>query len=95
MLIGGRAISEKRGAPAQADSLQPSIPGEWTAPTPSGEPIANQLGWVPLLQRWLAVAQQPGTNSLSPDRPSPEEPSPLSLSEGVAFLLDLPMPSVP
>jgi hypothetical protein len=95
MLVGGRAISEKRGRPADADSLQPNAPQGWSAPTPSGERVANQLGWLPLLQRWLDVAKQPGVDSLATDSPSPDQPSPFALSEGLAFLLDLPMPSVP
>jgi len=92
MLIGGRAVSEKRGAPAGADPLQTGAPSDWASPTPNGEQIANQLGWVPLLQRWLAIAQQPGMDSQLTTPSSPDQLSPLALSQGVAFLLDLPVP---
>src|SRR6185503_15382584 len=53
MLVGGRAVSEKRGTPASADPLQPGAPSGWAALTPAGEPIANDLGWVPLMKQWL------------------------------------------
>ena len=93
MLIGGSAISEKRGAPAAADPLQPSAPSGFAALTPTGEGIANRLGWVPLLERWLDVASRPGIDSLA-EKPFREgDPTNKRLSEGLAFLLDLPMPA--
>jgi hypothetical protein len=93
MLIGGGAVSEKRGAPATADSLQPGVPGGWGALTPSGEDVANQLGWLPLLERWLDVARRPGVDSLSTTSFREGDPTNRKLSEGIAFLFDLPMPA--
>ena len=65
MLISGGAVSEKRGTPLDPDPLQPGVPSGWTALTVSGEGIANQLGWVPLMERWLDVARRPGVNGLA------------------------------
>jgi hypothetical protein len=93
MLIGGSAISEKRGAPAAADPLQPSAPSGFAALTPTGEGIANRLGWVPLLERWLDVASRPGIDSLAEKAFREGDPTNKRLSEGLAFLLDLPMPA--
>jgi hypothetical protein len=92
MLIGGGAISEKGGAPASPDPLQ-SVPSGWTAATPAGEGVANQLGWVPLMERWLDVASRPGVNSLADEAFRAGDPTNRTLSEGIAFLLDLAMPA--
>jgi hypothetical protein len=93
MLVSGGAVSEKRGNPRDPDPLQPGVPAGWTALTPAGEDIANQLGWLPLMAKWLDIAGRPGVNSLA-DQPFREgDPSNRKLSEGVAFLFDLPLPA--
>jgi len=93
MLIGGGAVSEKRGTPANPDSLQPGVPLGWTALTATGEDVANQLGWVPLLDKWLDIARRPGVNSLADEEFREGDPTNKSLSQGIAFLFDLPMPA--
>lgn len=93
MLIGGGAVSEKRGTPRDPDPLQPNVPSGWTALTAAGEDVANQLGWVPLLERWLDVARRPGVNSLADEAFREGDPTNKKLSEGIAFLFDLPMPA--
>jgi hypothetical protein len=93
MLVGGGAASEKRGTPAVADPLQPAVPSAFTALTPAGEETANRLGWVPLLEHWLAAASRPGVDSLADTSFREGDPSNRRLSEGIAFLLDLPMPA--
>jgi len=92
MLIGGNAISEKKGAPALPDSLQPDSPDGWTSMTPTGEAVANELGWIPLFDKWLAAAGRPSMSTLSDERIESGVPANRKLSEGIAFLLDLPMP---
>jgi hypothetical protein len=61
--------------------------------TAAGEGIANELGWVPLMQRWLDVARRPGVNGLADEPSARAIPPTRKLSEGIAFLLDLPMPA--
>jgi hypothetical protein len=68
------------------------VPLEYASLAPNGEAVANQLGWIPLLEKWLAVAQQPGANSLANEPRVPGDPTNRKLSEGIAFLLDLAMP---
>jgi hypothetical protein len=93
MLLGGGAVSEKRGAPRDPDPLQPAVPAGWTALTPTGETVANQLGWVPALSKWLDVARRPGVNSTADDSFREGDPTNKQLSEAIAFLFDLPMPA--
>lgn len=93
MLISGGAVTEKGGAPERADSLQPRAPSGWVAPTPAGEGVTNRLGWAPLLRRWLEAVEQPGADALSQRTPRAGAPSNRELSEGIAYLFDLQMPS--
>jgi hypothetical protein len=92
MLVGGNAVSEKRGQPKLPDAMQPGVPAGWTALTEGGEKFANQMGWLPLMQKWLDAAGRPGVNSLADTRLHEGDPTNKELSQGVAFLFDLPMP---
>jgi hypothetical protein len=92
MLVAGGAVSEKRGHPELPDAMQPGVPSGWTALTKDGERVANQLGWLPLMQKWLDVAGRPGVNSLADTRVHEGDPTNKELSQGVAFLFDLAMP---
>ncbi|MEO8369606.1 MAG: hypothetical protein ABI806_10420 [Candidatus Solibacter sp.] len=91
MLVSGGAVSEKRGSPLQPDAMQPGVPAGWTALT-DGDAISNQLGWLPLLQKWLDVARRPGLSSVADVAFREGDPTNKKLSEGVAYLFDLPMP---
>jgi len=92
MLVLGDAISEKRGVPRDPDPLQPGVPAGWTSLTAAGEETANLVGWVPLVSKWLDVAGRPGVNSLANEAFREGDPTNRKLSEGIAFLFDLPMP---
>lgn len=94
MLVLGNAVSEKRGAPRDPDSLQPNVPGGWTALANTSEETANRLGWVPLFQKWLDVARRPSMDSFANEVFREGDPTNRKLSEGIAFLLDLPMPPI-
>jgi hypothetical protein len=89
MLLGGGAISEKRGAARDLDPLLTQVASRWTALTPAGEDVANRLGWVPLLQRWLEVARRPASGGLATHARRPGDPTAEQLNQGIAFLLDL------
>ena len=93
MLVSGGAVSEKRSNPRNPDPLQPGVPAGWTALTPEGEQTANQLGWLPLVERWLDVARRPGVNSLANEAFREGDPTNRQLSQAIAFLFDLPMPA--
>jgi hypothetical protein len=93
MLVLGEAVSEKRGVPRDPDSLQPGAPAGWTSLTAAGEETANLVGWVPLVSKWLDVARRPGVNSLANEAFREGDPTNRKLSEGIAFLFDLPMPA--
>ena len=59
---------------------------------PGTNDTANLLGWVPLLNRWLDMAQRPGADSHAPARFRPDSPTNLDLSKALAELLGLPTP---
>lgn len=94
MLVAGGAVSEKRGRPAEADAdpamLHPD-PG-WSFTSPTGERISRQVGWVPLLRRWLEMARRPEQKANAETTFRPGDPTNLELSRAMAFLLDLPEP---
>lgn len=95
MLIAGGARSEKRGRPpAEPDPLMLSPDENWRPQSP-GEGVANQLGWVELLRRWFDVARRAGNDVTAQTVMRPGDPTNLALSQGLAFLLDLPDPGVP
>lgn len=93
MLMLGNAVSEKRGVPRDPDPLQPGVPAAWTSLTAAGEETANRVGWVPLVEKWLDVARRPGMDSLANEAFREGDPTNRKLSEGIAFLFDLPMPA--
>ncbi|HET7504967.1 MAG TPA: hypothetical protein VFK02_28280 [Kofleriaceae bacterium] len=95
MLITGGARSEKRGRPAAEPDALMLPPDENWRPQAPGEDIANRIGWVPVLRRWLDVARRAGNDVTAPTVLRPGDPSNLELSRGLAFLLDLPDPGVP
>jgi hypothetical protein len=93
MLVSGGAVSEKRGAPREPDPLQLGVQAVWHAPdTGDGETIANQLGWLTTMQKWLDVAARPEVNSLADVSLHEGDPTNKQLSRAVAFLFDLTMP---
>jgi hypothetical protein len=92
MLVTGGAVSEKHGVAKQRDVLQPAMPAAHETPASVGEPLANQLGWIPLFTNWLEMASHSANNTVEDRVARPGVPSNLQLSRGVAFLLDLPSP---
>jgi hypothetical protein len=96
MLIAGGARSEKRARPAAEPDALMLPPDENWRPQSDGEKVANQIGWVPVLRRWLDVARRAGNDVTAADAVlRPGDPTNLELSRGLAFLLDLPDPGVP
>ena len=93
MLVSGGAVSEKRGTPAKRDAAMSSeLTDAWTTPTPDGEKIANRVGWADTLRRWVDVARRPLVDSQATSALHPGDPTNQELSQGMAFLLDLPVP---
>lgn len=91
------AMPRGRSAPADPDA--------WVAPigdpAQGGSPVAArqaeramlEQGWIPLLRKWLAVERGGGEDLLDGSATLfPGWPDHLSLSRGLAFLLDLPEP---
>ena len=60
---------------------------------PGTNTTANQLGWVPLLGRWLDMAHRPGQDSHGAGRFRPQDPPNVDLSRALADLLGLPVPA--
>lgn len=60
---------------------------------PDSHPVANQMGWVPLLSRWLDMAHRPAVDSHGPGRFRPQDPPNRDLSQALAHLLGLPLPA--
>ena len=93
MLIAGEAVNEKHGA---ADRRDPAMSAELTdsyqSPIGDGEPWARKLGWVNVLRRWMDVARRPTVDTQAATSLRPGDPTNLQLSQGLAFLLDLPVP---
>ncbi len=91
MLVGGDAVSEKRGEPGKPDPLQP-LSTEPLARTPAGEAASNRLGWVRTLTHWLDAARRPGMDMTEEQALRPGDPTRLELSRALSYLLDMPDP---
>jgi hypothetical protein len=93
MLVGGDAVSEKRGDASALDAAMlsplPTGPDGWTLRTPRGEAMSNQLGWLPLFRSWLDMARRPSTNTKARKPFRPDAPTNLDLSRAVAYLFDM------
>jgi hypothetical protein len=95
MLVAGGAVSEKRGRPlAEPEStmIAPDAADAWRPANADGEAVANELGWVETLRRWMDVARRNGGDVLSDAPLRPGDRSNVELSRGLAYLLDLPNP---
>lgn len=102
MLVAGGASSEKAGHPETFDPLmlRPPSPDNYKAPLANaslaavaeGERTAREMGWVPLLRKWIDLARRPSANPLADERLNPNNPTNRALTRGMAFLLDLPDP---
>jgi hypothetical protein len=103
MLVHGAAASEKAGAPAARDPAMRPDPtsAPYASAAPTGEPLANAMGWVPLWRAWLRVASDVTADSSSPAAAqytppvalgdgTRVQPSNQALTDSVRFLLDLP-----
>ncbi|MET0396010.1 MAG: zinc dependent phospholipase C family protein [Longimicrobiaceae bacterium] len=95
MLVAGGAVTEKRGDPRAYDSAMTTPPPAPGVPDPNYEErtILSQ-GWVPLMRRWIAMAEQPAQDASSPiqNGAGPGQPSNRDLSRAMAYLLDMPDP---
>ncbi len=60
---------------------------------PDSHAVSNQLGWVPLLNRWLDMAHRPAQDSHGASRFRPQDPPNVDLSKAMADLLGLPVPA--
>jgi hypothetical protein len=90
----GRAQAAARDRVA-ADALVQSCDRRGAARLQSpGEGVANQIGWVEVLRRWVDVARRTGNDVTAETVMRPGDPTNLALSQGLAFLLDLPDPGV-
>jgi hypothetical protein len=90
MLVAGGAVSEKRGNPAAADAaLFSPLPPEWSMFAPTGEAVANQLGWTELLRHWVDMARRPANRANEDVSFKAGDPTNLALSRGLAFLFDM------
>ncbi len=95
MLVAGRGLSEKQNDSRVYDgAMTDPRDGAYTPrQNDEGERTANQLGWVPLLRRWVALASQPAADPLDATVPAgPNTVANRAMSRGIAFLLDLPEP---
>ena len=94
MLVGGEAVSEKRGVPGDPDPLQPQTPTapDWNLQVPAGEPVSNALGWTGTLTRWLDAARRAGVDMREDKAFRPGDPTKLELSRALSYLLDMPDP---
>lgn len=99
MLVSGGAVSEKGTHPDKFDPsmLRPPDPNAYTSPLAAaspavaaeGERVGRELGWVPLLRKWLDMTQRPTVDPLADTRLHAEDPTNHALSRGLAFLLDM------
>ena len=95
MLVGGGAVSEKRGDPAADDPAAPVEAGWSSLVGTAGERVANDLGWTNLLRGWVDMARRPGADATADVAFRPGSPTNLELSRGLAFLLDMRDPGPP
>jgi hypothetical protein len=103
MLVSGGAESEKAGHPADRDPAMRPDPGgaAYASQAPAGEPLTNQMGWLPLWRAWLRMAgdltsdtnaatAMPYTPVVATRDGNSFQPTNAQLTAGVRFLLDLP-----
>jgi len=98
MMVAGGARTEK-SARDEYDATMTRPPPRSTGPNPDwapanvvtdGEPVSNAQGWVPVLRQWMArVAGGDVTDTAAPAGGGPTS---MSLSQAMAFLLDLKAP---
>lgn len=94
MLVLGQAVSEKRGDPAATDAaLSSPLPGDWSMLAGAGEPLSNELGWLPLVRSWLDMARRPGQSTAATQAFKPGDPTNHELSRAIAFLFDTSPPA--
>ncbi|MCB9550349.1 MAG: hypothetical protein H6705_00245 [Myxococcales bacterium] len=84
MLISGRATGET--GPHTGAITHPDAPA---SPLPGGRAIADRLGWVPLLRRYVDMSQRRGVDSRAETALRPGDPTNRELSQGLAYLLGL------
>jgi hypothetical protein len=102
MVVSGGAESEKAGHVADRDPAMRPDPagGAYASPSPGGEPLSNQMGWIPLWRAWLRMASDLTTDTsaatVMPYTPTVAtrdgrtfRPTNQQLTDGVRFLLDL------
>jgi hypothetical protein len=102
MVVSGGAESEKSGHPADRDPAMRPDPGAaaYASQVPGGEPLSNQMGWIPLWRAWLRMASDlttdtnattamPYTPTVATRDGHTFQPTNAQLTDGVRYLLDL------
>jgi hypothetical protein len=99
-IVIGNAVSEKRGNVDGPDATLSSLPPNYRILSPGGEAVSRQMGWLPLLRAWMDLASHHPGGNLDPQLDTasdvalrPGNPSNLSLSQGLAYLLDMADPA--
>jgi hypothetical protein len=106
-IVSGNAINERdstRSAYTEnmlGGSLRPSDHATWEEALKSdqtafdeGERTARELGWTKVLREWMDVARDTNQDTLARTSFKPGQPSNQALSRAMAYLLDLPDPTV-
>ncbi|CAD5366052.1 membrane hypothetical protein [Rubrivivax sp. A210] len=94
MLVQGEALSEKRGDAAAADPALSPLPAGWQLRVADGEDTSNSLGWARLLRAWSDMAGRPEQDALADTAFRPGQPSNRKLTRALAYLFDMPEPTV-
>ena len=95
MLVAGRSFSEKQNDSRTYDAAMtdPRRAAYRPRQNDEGARTADQLGWVPLLRRWLRMTSQPASDPLGAAVPAGANAvANVALTRGIAYLLDLPEP---
>jgi hypothetical protein len=102
MLVSGGAESEKVNPAVRDPAMRPDpANAPYASNVPGGEPLTNQMGWLPLWRAWLRMAgdltsdtaaatAMPYTPVVATRDGRRFQPTNAQLSDGVRFLLDLP-----
>lgn len=93
MIVAGGAHPEKATANEYDAAMVQPQPGDWKPAdvVQAGEPVSRAQGWVPVLRQWLARAVPADATSNAAGANG--SASNLSLSQAMAFILDLKQPT--
>ena len=77
------------------DAAMGNVPSGYRARAGDGEALARELGWVPLLRRWLEMSSHPGNDAAANTAFRVGGPANARLGRALAHLLDQTPPPVP